>query len=76
MYHNPPQHEFTRVATPHFQVDTAESQFGRLDILFNNAGLMHGQDDDAINTEVGGQLIHLPLPNKLHKIGGFISIPL
>jgi len=28
----------------------AEKTFGRLDILFNNAGIMHGADDDAVNT--------------------------
>ena len=32
-------------------VRTAESTFGRLDVLFNNAGIMHGSDDDAINTD-------------------------
>lgn len=32
-------------------VETAVKQFGRLDIIFNNAGIMHGQDDDAVNTE-------------------------
>jgi NAD(P)-dependent dehydrogenase (short-subunit alcohol dehydrogenase family) len=28
----------------------AETTFGRLDILFNNAGIMHSDDDDAVNT--------------------------
>lgn len=31
-------------------VDTAEETFGRLDILFNNAGISHAHDDDAVNT--------------------------
>jgi NAD(P)-dependent dehydrogenase (short-subunit alcohol dehydrogenase family) len=30
----------------------AETTFGRLHILFNNAGISHANDDDAINTEV------------------------
>ena len=29
----------------------AEREFGRLDVLFNNAGIMHASDDDAISTE-------------------------
>jgi NAD(P)-dependent dehydrogenase (short-subunit alcohol dehydrogenase family) len=29
----------------------AEEVFGKLDILFNNAGIMHSQDDDAVNTD-------------------------
>lgn len=29
----------------------AEEVFGKLDILFNNAGIMHSRDDDAVNTE-------------------------
>jgi NAD(P)-dependent dehydrogenase (short-subunit alcohol dehydrogenase family) len=29
----------------------AEGEFGRLDVLFNNAGIMHGEDDDAVSTE-------------------------
>lgn len=32
-------------------VQAAEDAFGQLDILFNNAGIMHSADDDAINTE-------------------------
>lgn len=32
-------------------VRTAEATFGKLNVLFNNAGIMHGQDDDAVNTE-------------------------
>jgi NAD(P)-dependent dehydrogenase (short-subunit alcohol dehydrogenase family) len=29
----------------------AEKEFGRLNVLFNNAGIMHHQDDDAVTTE-------------------------
>jgi NAD(P)-dependent dehydrogenase (short-subunit alcohol dehydrogenase family) len=29
----------------------AEKTFGKLDVLFNNAGIMHSKDDDAITTE-------------------------
>jgi NAD(P)-dependent dehydrogenase (short-subunit alcohol dehydrogenase family) len=32
-------------------VDLAVSQFGGLDVMFNNAGIMHPKDDDAINTD-------------------------
>jgi NAD(P)-dependent dehydrogenase (short-subunit alcohol dehydrogenase family) len=32
-------------------VRVAEETFGKLNILFNNAGIMHSQDDNAINTE-------------------------
>jgi NAD(P)-dependent dehydrogenase (short-subunit alcohol dehydrogenase family) len=32
-------------------VRAAEESFGRLDVLFNNAGISHANDDDAINTE-------------------------
>jgi NAD(P)-dependent dehydrogenase (short-subunit alcohol dehydrogenase family) len=31
-------------------VMAAERQFGRLHVLFNNAGIMHAKDDDAITT--------------------------
>jgi NAD(P)-dependent dehydrogenase (short-subunit alcohol dehydrogenase family) len=32
-------------------VAAAEEEFGRLDILFNNAGIMHSGDDDAVSTD-------------------------
>jgi NAD(P)-dependent dehydrogenase (short-subunit alcohol dehydrogenase family) len=32
-------------------VQAAEGRFGKLNVLFNNAGIMHSQDDDAIATE-------------------------
>ncbi len=32
-------------------VQAAEQQFGKLNVLFNNAGIMLGNDDDAVSTE-------------------------
>lgn len=32
-------------------IAAAEREFGRLDILFNNAGIMHSADDDAVGTD-------------------------
>lgn len=32
-------------------IRTAEESFGRLDVLFNNAGISHAKDDDAVATE-------------------------
>lgn len=32
-------------------VRAAEENFGKLNVLFNNAGIMHSRDDDAVNTE-------------------------
>ena len=32
-------------------VNAAERHFGRLDVMFNNAGIMHSDDDDAVSTE-------------------------
>jgi NAD(P)-dependent dehydrogenase (short-subunit alcohol dehydrogenase family) len=31
-------------------VDLAEKNYGKLDILFNNAGIMHSDDEDAVKT--------------------------
>jgi NAD(P)-dependent dehydrogenase (short-subunit alcohol dehydrogenase family) len=31
-------------------VAAAEKQFGKLNVLFNNAGIMHADDDDAVST--------------------------
>jgi NAD(P)-dependent dehydrogenase (short-subunit alcohol dehydrogenase family) len=32
-------------------IAVAEKQFGKLNVLFNNAGIMHAGDDDAISTD-------------------------
>jgi len=32
-------------------VAEAEKKFGKLDVLFNNAGIMHAKDDDAMSTD-------------------------
>ena len=32
-------------------IRTAEEHFGKVDILFNNAGIMHSADSDAVDTE-------------------------
>ena len=32
-------------------VAAAERAYGRLDVMFNNAGIMHSADDDAVSTE-------------------------
>jgi NAD(P)-dependent dehydrogenase (short-subunit alcohol dehydrogenase family) len=32
-------------------IDTAEREFGRLHVLFNNAGIMDSADDDAVTTD-------------------------
>ena len=32
-------------------VAAAEREFGRLNVLFNNAGIMHSKDDDAVTTD-------------------------
>jgi NAD(P)-dependent dehydrogenase (short-subunit alcohol dehydrogenase family) len=32
-------------------VAAAERQFGKLNVLFNNAGIMHAKDDDAVGTD-------------------------
>ena len=32
-------------------VEAAEQTFGTMNVLFNNAGIMHASDDDAVNTD-------------------------
>ena len=32
-------------------IEATEASFGRLDVLFNNAGISHAHDDDAVSTE-------------------------
>ena len=32
-------------------IASAEKEFGTLNVLFNNAGIMHSQDDDAVSTD-------------------------
>jgi NAD(P)-dependent dehydrogenase (short-subunit alcohol dehydrogenase family) len=34
-------------------VAAAENTYGRLDVMFNNAGIMHSADDDAVSTDEG-----------------------
>ncbi len=33
-------------------VAAAEESYGRLDVMFNNAGIMHAADDDAVSTDL------------------------
>jgi NAD(P)-dependent dehydrogenase (short-subunit alcohol dehydrogenase family) len=42
--------DISRAADCERMVAEAESQFGRLDVLFNNAGVMQAGDDDAVST--------------------------
>ena len=43
--------DVSRAADCAAMVRAAEESFGKLDVLFNNAGIMHGKDDDAVATE-------------------------
>lgn len=43
--------DVSRAADCEQMVQAAESAFGQLNILFNNAGIMHSSDDDAVRTE-------------------------
>jgi NAD(P)-dependent dehydrogenase (short-subunit alcohol dehydrogenase family) len=42
--------DVSRAADCEAMVEATEKEFGKLDVLFNNAGIMHSQDDDAVNT--------------------------
>jgi NAD(P)-dependent dehydrogenase (short-subunit alcohol dehydrogenase family) len=42
--------DVSKAADCEAMIASAEQAFGKLDILFNNAGIMLGSDDDAVNT--------------------------
>jgi NAD(P)-dependent dehydrogenase (short-subunit alcohol dehydrogenase family) len=42
--------DVSKTADCEMMVATAEETFGKLNILFNNAGIMHGDDDNAMTT--------------------------
>lgn len=43
--------DVSQAADAEAMVRVAEERFGKLDVLFNNAGIMHSDDDNAITTE-------------------------
>ncbi len=43
--------DISRAADCEAMVQQAEEKFGQLNIMFNNAGIMHSRDDDAVNTD-------------------------
>ena len=43
--------DVARAADCERMIQQAEDSYGRLDVLFNNAGISHIDDDDAVNTE-------------------------
>ena len=43
--------DVSKAADAEGMVRAAEESFGKLDVLFNNAGISHADDDDAINTD-------------------------
>jgi len=43
--------DVSKAADAEGMVRAAEERFGKLDVLFNNAGIMHSDDDNAITTE-------------------------
>lgn len=43
--------DVSNAADAHAMIETAEREFGALHVLFNNAGISHARDDDAVNTE-------------------------
>jgi NAD(P)-dependent dehydrogenase (short-subunit alcohol dehydrogenase family) len=42
--------DVSKAADCEAMVAAAERAFGKLNVLFNNAGIMHGKDDDAVST--------------------------
>src|SRR6185369_7287236 len=43
--------DVSQAAEAEGMIRAAEESFGRLDVLFNNAGISHARDDDAVATE-------------------------
>ncbi len=43
--------DVSKAADCQAMVAAAEKAFGKLNVLFNNAGIMHGKDDDAVSTD-------------------------
>lgn len=43
--------DVSKAADQEAMVALCEQKFGKLNIMFNNAGIMHGKDDDAVATE-------------------------
>jgi NAD(P)-dependent dehydrogenase (short-subunit alcohol dehydrogenase family) len=43
--------DVSKAADCQAMVAAAEKAFGKLNVLFNNAGIMHSKDDDAVSTE-------------------------
>ena len=43
--------DVSKAADCQAMVAAAERQFGKLNVLFNNAGIMHAKDDDAVATD-------------------------
>jgi NAD(P)-dependent dehydrogenase (short-subunit alcohol dehydrogenase family) len=43
--------DISKAADAKAMVQVAEDHFGALHVLFNNAGISHAKDDDAVNTE-------------------------
>jgi NAD(P)-dependent dehydrogenase (short-subunit alcohol dehydrogenase family) len=45
------QADVSRASDCERMIASAEREYGKLNILFNNAGIMHSQDDDAVSTD-------------------------
>jgi NAD(P)-dependent dehydrogenase (short-subunit alcohol dehydrogenase family) len=45
------QADVSKAADCQRMISEAEKKFGRVNVLFNNAGIMHAKDDDAVSTD-------------------------
>jgi NAD(P)-dependent dehydrogenase (short-subunit alcohol dehydrogenase family) len=43
--------DVSKAADCEHMIEVTEKHFGKLDVLFNNAGIMHSKDDDALTTD-------------------------